>query len=222
MTFEAVIFDCDGVLIDSEKIIVEVHLNSLAAFGLVYERDDYINRYMGIPNRDYRVQLQADAAARNIDWPEDAFPRMRETVWARYRAELSAIDGVAGFAEGLERPMAVASSSETASLDIKLKMTGLYELFAPHIYSGDLVEHGKPAPDLFLHAAQKLGTDPARCLVIEDSPNGVKAGRAAGMTVFGFTGGGHADDGLAARLSEAGAHDVCASFAQIEDRIKRD
>ncbi|MGB3624828.1 MAG: HAD family hydrolase [Henriciella sp.] len=219
MNFDAVIFDCDGVIIDSERIIVDTHLQLLGELGLAYPRDVHISRFMGIHNRDYHAALAADAKAQGLDWPEDVPARLRARTWARYETELQPIEGVADFAGRLACPMAVASSSETASLDIKLRMTGLHDLFAPHIYSGDLVEHGKPAPDLFLHAARQLETDPTQCLVIEDSPNGVKAGRAAGMTVIGFTGGGHADAGLAARLDEAGAHIVSTSFEDVEARL---
>ncbi|WP_084418168.1 HAD family hydrolase [Henriciella litoralis] len=221
MDIHAIIFDCDGVLIDSERIIVDTHLQVLGELGLVYPRDVHISRFMGIHNRDYHAALAADAKARGIDWPEDVPARLRSRTWARYKTELQPTEGVAAFAERLSCPMAVASSSETESLNTKLRMTGLHGLFSPHIYSGDLVDHGKPAPDLFLYAARQLGTDPARCLVIEDSPNGVKAGRAAGMTVVGFTGGGHVDAGLEARLGEAGAHMMAASFKDLGARLAR-
>ena len=98
---------------------------------------------------------------------------------------------------GFRCPKAVASSSETHQLDYKLRKTGLWDLFAPHIYSADHVTHAKPAPDLFLHAANALGVAPSDCLVIEDSVNGVKAALAAGMRVWGFAGGGHMDDAVA-------------------------
>jgi beta-phosphoglucomutase-like phosphatase (HAD superfamily) len=103
-------------------------------------------------------------------------------------------------------PKAVASSSGIEALDYKLKKVGLWDAFAPHVYSSEHVARAKPAPDLFLHAAERLGIAPADCLVLEDSVNGVKAGLAAGMTVWGFGGGGHMDDAVCASLAEAGAH----------------
>lgn len=100
-----------------------------------------------------------------------------------------------------------------AFLKSKLERTGLYDLAAPHVYSADLVDHGKPAPDIFLYTAQKLDVDPARCLVLEDSENGVKSGVAAGMTVWGFLGGGHIFDGHGDRLQGAGAAALATDFA---------
>ena len=113
--------------------------------------------------------------------------------------------------------MAVASSSTKSRLDFKLKRTGLWDHFAPHIYSAEHVTHAKPAPDLFLHAADALAVPPSQCLVIEDSVNGVLAGRAAGMRVWGFGGGGHMTDRLTARLSEAGAERIVADWAEAEE-----
>jgi beta-phosphoglucomutase-like phosphatase (HAD superfamily) len=101
----------------------------------------------------------------------------------------------------------------------KLERTGLYDIAAPHVYSADLVNHGKPAPDIFLYTAGKIGVAPERCLVIEDSANGVKAALAAGMSVWGFLGGGHCYDGHDVHLSEAGAHDVVYSFAAFISRL---
>ena len=99
-------------------------------------------------------------------------------------------------------------------LERKLKRTGLWEHFAPHVYSADHVVHAKPAPDLFLHAAAALQVPPADCVVLEDSVNGVIAARAAGMTVWGFLGGGHAHDGLGERLLAAGAELLVRDWAQ--------
>ena len=115
--------------------------------------------------------------------------------------------------------VAVASSSAIDTLLIKKNMTGLHHPFHQHIFSGDQVKNGKPAPDLFLMAAERLGHDPAGCLVIEDSVNGVRAGLSAGMTVWGFTGGGHADENLESRLRGAGAHDVLPDFAAVRARL---
>ena len=96
-----------------------------------------------------------------------------------------------------------------------MQRTGIFEFFDPHVYSADLVAHGKPAPDIFLYAAEKIGAAPARCLVIEDSANGVKAGLAAGMTVCGFLGGGHCFDGHGERLIDAGAHRTVRDFQAL-------
>ena len=132
---------------------------------------------------------------------EDLATRLRQTMIAR----LTEVSGAGAAVASVTLPKAVASSSTREGLERKLRQVGLWDYFAPHVYSADHVTHAKPAPDLFLHAAAALGIAPADCLVIEDSVNGVLAARAAGMRCWGFLGGGHAHDGLAARLTEAGA-----------------
>ena len=103
---------------------------------------------------------------------------------------------------------------------MKLSITGLADLVTPHIYSAEQVQYGKPAPDLFLFAANAIEIAPNRCLVIEDSINGVRAAKASGMTAIGFTGGGHRDEGLRARLIDGGADLVCSSHAEIADLLR--
>ena len=219
--FDAVIFDCDGVLVDSEIIAIAVEREHLSGWGLVYDNETYISRFVGLHNRDYHAALRVDADARGIVLPTDFPGIIQAAIWARFEAELTAIEGALELAGNFAGAVAVASSSEQDKLHRKLEMTGLAGAFGKHVYSSDLVTNGKPAPDLFLYAASRLGADPARCLVIEDSENGVKAGRAAGMTVYGFTGGAHAEPGLARRLSQAGAHAVAGSFAEIGKRLGR-
>jgi beta-phosphoglucomutase-like phosphatase (HAD superfamily) len=129
-------------------------------------------------------------------------------------AHLTEVPG-AGAAVALVRlPKAIASSGSRHGLERKLKYTGLWDHFAPHIYSADHVVNAKPAPDLFLHAAAALGVAPADCLVLEDSVNGVTGARAAGMTVWGFLGGGHAHDRLGAGLLEAGAEKLVRDWPE--------
>lgn len=212
---EAIIFDCDGVLVDSEVIAIAVEREHLSAWGLVYDNEEYLSRFVGLHNRDYHAALRQDAHDRRIDLPEDFPAIIQAAIWARFEVELSAIDGALDLATNFDGPVAVASSSEQDKLHRKLELTGLAPAFGAHVYSADLVANGKPAPDLFLYAAKKLNTPPARCLVIEDSENGVRAGCAAGMMVVGFTGGAHADGGLAARLEAAGAHAIAASYSEI-------
>ncbi len=120
-------------------------------------------------------------------------------------AELTEVPGAGQAVAAMTLPKAIASSGSMPGMERKLKRTGLWVHFVPHVYSADHVTNAKPAPDLFLHAAAALGVVPADCLVLEDSVNGVLGARAAGMTVWGFLGGGHADDGLGRRLLEVGA-----------------
>jgi len=220
MNFEAVIFDCDGVLVDSETIYVEVERQLLAEIGLHYELDDYQNRFNGLTSTDFIAALEREyALLGNGPFPADFAASLDATSMARMDKELKALPGIASFMEVYAQPAAVASSSRLARLEKKLRQTGLHEFFAPHIYSGEQVENGKPAPDLFVFAADQLAIEPARCLVIEDSVNGVRAGIAAGMTVWGFVGGGHAGPTLGDRLISAGADIVLAGHDELARQL---
>lgn len=212
---QAVIFDCDGVLVDSEVVAHRIEMEVLAAAGLVYESAAYKARFMGLSEAAWLAALDEDAVARL------ARPIMAEigpVLDARWVEAAPAIGAIAGAVQAVTalaaRPKAVASSSSAETLARKLKRTGLWDHFAPHVYSADHVTHAKPAPDLFLHAARAIAVAPAQCLVIEDSVNGVMAGLAAGMTVWGFAGGGHMDAAMAARLSDAGAVRVLRDWAE--------
>ena len=202
---EAVIFDCDGVLVDSEVLALEVELAALAEVGLHYEEEDFKARFMGMSTTAFYDALEAD---HRLHFDRDLPEGFRDLCSARYRASWHRLGEVPGAREAIAKVShlkAVASSSGADALARKLELTGLSAHFAPHIYSSDHVTHAKPAPDLFLHAAEALGVAPAHCLVIEDSSNGVRAGRAAGMTVWGFLGGGHMNDAMGKRLLAAGA-----------------
>jgi HAD superfamily hydrolase (TIGR01509 family) len=202
--FQAIIFDCDGVLVDSEKLALAVELEVLAELGLTFERDDYVLRFMGLSTDAFHAAIDEEAQkrlGRSIAQEVRGSERLRQVMIAHLTEVPGALEAVVA----LKLPKAIASSGSRAGLERKLKQTGLWEHFAPHVYSADHVTNAKPAPDLFLHAAEALGVAPKDCLVLEDSVNGVTAARTAGMTVWGFLGGGHAHDGLGARLLTAGA-----------------
>ena len=212
---KAIIFDCDGVLVDSDVLAIRGERVALADFGLEYTPEAYVERFVGMHDglffealrEDYRGQFGADAPA---DFEDRVLDGRR-----RHSAELTAIAGAdraLAAAQAAAETIAVASSSRAHYLQSKLTRTGLYDLAAPHVYSADLVANGKPAPDIFLYTAEKIGADPAECLVLEDSRNGVAAGLAAGMQVWGFIGGGHASPAHGARLTEAGASRVIKDF----------
>jgi HAD superfamily hydrolase (TIGR01509 family) len=224
--FKAVIFDCDGVLVDSEVLALEVELAMLAEQGLTFTREDYVTRFMGLSYEAFHDAMDAEAVARigrpvPHDFRAELAARLRQTMIER----LTVIPGANAAVAATDLPKAVASSSTREGLERKLRQVGLWNLFGGHVYSAVHVVHAKPAPDLFLHAAEQLGIAPADCLVIEDSVNGVKAGIATGMTVWGFLGGGHVDDGLAARLTAAGVSRVLADWpdaaSQIAAAVKR-
>lgn len=211
---DLIIFDCDGVLVDSEVLAIRGERAALEAMGLLYSPEEYVRRFVGLHDAAFFDQLKEDYRARHS---RDAAPNFEERVLDGRRREMPALTIIAGADTALIAAresvgrIAVASSARAVFLDGKLRRMGLYDLASPHIYSADLVAAGKPAPDIFLYAAAKIGADPARCLVLEDSVNGVKAGLAAGMTVWGFTGGGHCYQGYGERLAAAGAHRVVAS-----------
>jgi HAD superfamily hydrolase (TIGR01509 family) len=218
--FQAVIFDCDGVLVDSEVLALDVELAMLAGHGLTFSREDYVTRFMGLSYERFHAVIDAEAVQRlgaplPQDFRTELAARLRRTMIER----LTAIPGAEAAVAAARLPKAVASSSTREGLERKLRQVGLWDSFAPHVYSAEHVTHAKPAPDLFLHAAAQLDVAPGDCLVIEDSVNGVRAGIAAGMTVWGFLGGGHADDGLATRLTAAGASEILADWPGAARRI---
>jgi HAD superfamily hydrolase (TIGR01509 family) len=213
--FDAVIFDCDGCLIDSEVLALEVELEALARVGMDYDRDEFCRRFMGLPNDSFFAALNEDRRARLGEPLPDNFRALHGVALTRAVDErLTEVAGATAAVAALARPKAVASSSHSAFLERKLKRVGLWEAFAPHVYSGDMVVRGKPDPDIFLHAAAGLNASPERCLIIEDSVNGVLAARAAGMTVWALTAGGHVLPGDVPRLREAGAHAVVGAWSE--------
>jgi HAD superfamily hydrolase (TIGR01509 family) len=179
-------------------------MEMLAEQGLIFERSDYVNRFMGLSTDAFHAAIDEEAQKR-LGKPIAEAVRQSERLRAVMVAELTEVPGAVHAIAGLILPKAIASSGSLGGLERKLKRTGLWDHFAPHVYGADHVVNAKPAPDLFLHAAAALEVAAGDCLVLEDSVNGVIGARAAGMTVWGFLGGGHADDGLGERLVQAGA-----------------
>jgi HAD superfamily hydrolase (TIGR01509 family) len=212
-SFSAVIFDCDGVLVDSEILAHEIEMAVLAEIGLQYDPHDFKARFMGMSDAAFRAALDADARTR-LGRPvmAEIGPHMD----ARYReamtTRLLAIAGVHEAVASVACAKAVASSSSRKGLEAKLRHTGLWDPFAPHVYSAEHVAQAKPAPDLFLHAAAALRVNAGDCLVIEDSVNGVRAAQAAGMIVWGFAGGAHMDEPACTRLIETGVERLVADW----------
>jgi beta-phosphoglucomutase-like phosphatase (HAD superfamily) len=214
--FDAIIFDCDGVLVDSETLALDIELEELAGLGLHYDRAAYCARFMGMNNKDFYAALDADRVERvGENLPESFITAQRERMLAACRDRLEEVAGAGRAARACTPKKAVASSSGSTLLRIKLEATGLWEIFAPHVYGGDMVNRGKPAPDIFLLAAKGLGVDPLRCVVIEDTENGVRAACAAGMTAWAFTGGGHMSEEDAGRLTAAGARRAFSSWDEL-------
>jgi HAD superfamily hydrolase (TIGR01509 family) len=181
-----VIFDCDGVLVDTEPLALRVCVGLGAELGWPLTEEEIIDRFLGRSERAVSAQVAerlGDAAAKR--WGE-LYRRRLETA---IDAELTEVDGISEALDAIALPTCVASSGRHAKMRRTLGRTGLYERFAGRIFSASEVAHGKPAPDLFLHAAARMGVVPERCAVVEDSQYGVRAARAAGMRSFGYAGG---------------------------------
>lgn len=203
---KAIIFDCDGVLVDSESIYQSAHVKFLTEMGLTVPDGQYAREYMGLPTPVYFQKLWDDyGSVYGSPFPKDLEQNLKSYCHGQIVETLLPINGVTEFVEKLTIPYAVASSTKLKFLHQKLEQTNLHGLFTPHIYSGEQVPRGKPFPDLFLHAANMLKVAPQECVVVEDSVNGVLAGVAAGMDVIGFCGGGHCSDDHPNILTQAGA-----------------
>jgi HAD superfamily hydrolase (TIGR01509 family) len=183
---ELVIFDCDGVLVDSEPISVRLDVEMLAELGIVATEADIIERFVG---RSPEVIVHAVEAELGHPPPDGWFEQGEQRLRERFAAELEPVPGIVDALAQITTPVCVASSSNPNELRFKLELTGLYDRFAGRIFSAAEVANGKPAPDLFLHAAALLGAAPARCVVVEDSLYGVQAARAADMDVLAYAGG---------------------------------
>ncbi|SFJ82159.1 HAD family hydrolase [Celeribacter neptunius] len=186
--FDLVIFDCDGVLIDSEVISARMLIAALAGHGVEIDTEYVARNFLG---RSYPVVFSQIREEFGVTLPERFEEEYRQRLIAAFRAELVPIPGVRDVILRLAVPYALATSSSPPRLAESLAITGLDDLFAGRTTTASEVTRGKPAPDLFLHVAEKFQAVPARCLVIEDSLAGVQAGLAAGMTVWRFTGGSH-------------------------------
>lgn len=212
-----VVFDCDGVLVDSEALVAEYEAVRLTEAGFPLTFDDIAERFIGLSYRSMMTALH-EQFGRPV--PDGLSEAIQAEVLALFPEHLQPVSGISGFIDGLELPRCVASSSNLDRVRLSLDVTGLAGFFDPsHVFSAQMVQRGKPAPDLFLHAAEQLGTDPAHCLVIEDSPHGVTAARAAGMEVVGFVGGGHARPALVDRLKAAGAETIVDHADQLAELI---
>jgi HAD superfamily hydrolase (TIGR01509 family) len=184
-----VVFDCDGVLVDSEPIAMRVLLETIAAEGLALDEATGYARLLGRSLAGIREILAEEFG---IVLDDAALAGMRRRLYAAFESELQPIPGVAATLDALGRPYCVASSSQPERIEVSLRATGLWARFEGRVYSASMVDRGKPAPDLFLHAASAMGFAPRDCLVVEDSPAGIEAAQAGGMRVIGFLGGTHA------------------------------
>jgi len=210
---DLIIFDCDGVLVDSEPLAAKAYERVYEKHGMPGVGADIIAQCIGMKQADIIVRIGELTGHR---FPDDA----QGDIWAETKAlfteALTPTEGLLPFLQRLPLKRCVASSSSLERIHHSLAVTGLAGFFGDSIFSSSMVKHGKPAPDIFLFAAGRMGADPARCVVIEDSPFGVQGAVAAGMTAIGYTGGGHSHAGHGQQLIAKGARAACASWAEVE------
>jgi HAD superfamily hydrolase (TIGR01509 family) len=216
MTAELIIFDCDGVLIDSEIIACRTDATCLAEVGIAMTTEEVLERYVGISAKAMFADIEARTG---VTLPTDFAQTLQRRIAEAFDAELTAMPGIEQALATLTSKICVASSSAPERLRQSLSGVGLLHYFEPHIFSASQVASGKPAPDLFLFAAQQMHIDPTLCLVIEDSVAGVEAAVAAGMHVLGFTGGSHCRPNHRGRLLAAGAPATFAHMGELSGLI---
>ncbi|TPM98279.1 HAD family phosphatase [Mesorhizobium sp. B2-1-3A] len=213
-----IIFDCDGVLVDSEPLAARAYEHVYEKHGMPGVHGGIIAQCVGMKQSDIIVRIR--------ELTGHQFPASADgDIWAEtkvlFTEELKPTPGIAAFLETLEGDRCVASSSSVERINHSLAVTGLAHFFGDAIYSSSMVKNGKPAPDIFLFAAARLGANPADCIVIEDSPFGIQGAVAAGMTAIGYTGGGHTYAEHAARLTAAGADFVCADWHEVSRQLSK-
>jgi HAD superfamily hydrolase (TIGR01509 family) len=212
---DLVIFDCDGVLVDSEIVAARVEAEMLTAAGFEISTEELIAAYAGLTFKDILMRVEEIS---KIPFQVSLIDRTEEAVGLRLRTEVRAIEGVHEAVAAVPVPFCICSNSRTERIEFMLEKVRLLPLFAGRIFSALETPTGKPkpAPDVFLHAAETLGADPARCFVIEDSVHGVTGAVAAGMRAIGFTGASHSYPGHADALTEAGAETVIRRWPELK------
>jgi HAD superfamily hydrolase (TIGR01509 family) len=215
--FDLIIFDCDGVLVDSEVISCRAHAATLTRHGYPITADQVLDRFLGVSDREARRTIETELG-RNL--PDDFEIEVKQATLQRYAGDLRLVPYVGEAIAAITLPKCVASSGTPEKIRHGLTCAGLYDLLSPHIFSATQVRRGKPAPDLFLFAAAQMAVLPERCLVIEDSMPGVTGARTAGMTVLGFHGGSHCRPGYADRLHAAGATRTFDDMRQLPGLIE--
>ena len=216
--FDLVIFDCDGVLVDSEVISCRAHAETLTRHGYPITPDQVFDRFLGRSMRKATLEIEAELGR---PLPEDFQTQVYAEIFRLFAASLEATPHIDEALAAIMMPVCVASSGPPEKISTSLNHVGLYDRFAPHIFSAVQVTNGKPAPDLFLFAAEQMKTAPARCVVIEDSVAGVTGALAAGMVVFGYHGGSHCRPDTAKTLRAAGAAVTFDDMRQLSDLIGR-
>jgi HAD superfamily hydrolase (TIGR01509 family) len=207
-----VIFDCDGVLVDSEVIACRVHADVLTGLGYPIDADGVRRRFVGRSLADAAREIEGELGR---PLPADFEAALKAATFEAFATSLTAMPHIHAALDAIRGPVCVASSGTPEKIAHSLKLAGLQDRFASTIFSASQVARGKPFPDLFRFAAAAMGEEPSHCAVIEDSVAGVTGAVRAGMTVFGFTGGSHCGPGDDKRLKAAGAALVFDDMRQL-------
>ncbi|MBL4645500.1 MAG: HAD family hydrolase [Hyphomicrobiales bacterium] len=214
-----ILFDCDGVLVDSEVIASEVTNKLVKELGLELSIEEFASRFAGLNGETIFATVAEEL---QITHPEDIVERCDVQIDEVQAQSLLEVTGVHAMLDMLDDPRCICSNSTTDRLERNLKKTKLYDRFRPHVFSSLEVRDGqpKPSPDVFLHAAEEFKTDPKDCIIIEDSSHGVQGGVAAGMRVIGFVGASHSYPGHAEQLMDAGAETTINKLLDIPATIE--
>ena len=186
MPFELVIFDCDGVLVDSEKLAIQVDQEVLSELGWDISLEEIIHKFVGRSNSYFKSEIEQHLL---IKLPDDWSKQLNDRYRNRFSSELKPVTGIFEALEKIELNTCVASSGSIEKMRFTLGLTGLLTHFEERLFSADQVKLGKPEPDLFLFAAQNMDTNPANCVVVEDSPAGIEGALRADMKVVAFSNG---------------------------------
>lgn len=212
--FSLVIFDCDGVLVDSEIISCGTIARLLTEFGAPCSFPQALDRYLGRPAQAVLDTFQKETG-RTL--PAEFMKKWRTQLFEAFDKSLEPIPGVRKAIDAISVPICLASSSDAERIERCLRKTGLWDIFEGRAFNIGMVVNGKPAPDIFLYTAGAMHTHPADCLVIEDSPSGIKAAKTAGMTAWGFVGGQHyIAPEQTERLLAAGAERILTSMDMLK------
>lgn len=190
--FQAVLFDCDGVLVDSEPITNGVLREVLNESGWAITQAECMQVFIGKAVRDERARIEAETGQPLTEaWMQAFYDRRNTRLLAELKAVQGAVEAVAAIHRHVQGRIACASGADRPKVVMQLDHVGMLPYFGERIFSGHDQPRSKPAPDVYLAAAAHLGVDPRRCLVIEDTATGAQAGLAAGATVWGYCPEGH-------------------------------
>ena len=215
---DLVIFDCDGVLVDSEIIAARVEAELITLAGYEIPAEEIAESYAGLTFKDILMRIEEKS---KIPFQASLIDRAEELVDRKLRSDVRAIEGVREAVASVTAQRCICSNSRSERIEFMLEKVHLLTFFAGRIFSALEIpsKKTKPAPDVFLFAAERLGANPANTFVIEDSVHGVAGARAAGMRVIGFTGASHSYPGHADALTEAGAETVIRRWAELKSVI---